>query len=68
MTTLSVPDMSCGHCKASVTQALAAIAGSTDSAVDLTARTVSLETPAPDAALLAALNDIGFPATVLSAK
>lgn len=61
MTTLSVPDMSCGHCKASVEAALAPLARGVR--VDLAARTVSAEGAAPEA-LLQALAAIGFPATV----
>lgn len=68
MTTLSVPDMTCGHCKASVTQALTSVAGTSSVEVDLTTRQVSLTTTAPEAALLAALDEVGFPATVISAK
>ncbi len=68
MTLLSVPDMSCGHCKASVTQALSAIPGTAAIEVDLTTRQVHLTSPAAPETLLAALDEIGFPATVLSAK
>ncbi len=63
MTRLSVPDMSCGHCKASIEAALAPIA--TKVQVDLAARQVSAEGAAPDA-LVKALDSIGFPATVLA--
>jgi copper chaperone len=68
MTTLSVPDMTCGHCKASVTQALGSVTGTSAIEVDLTSRQVHLTSTAPESALLAALNDVGFPATVISAK
>jgi copper chaperone len=68
MTTLSVPDMSCGHCKASVTQALTSVKGTSAIEVDLTTRQVQITSDAPEAALLAALNEVGFPATVISAK
>lgn len=61
MTTLSVPDMSCGHCKASVEAALAPIASRVE--VDLPARRVTVEGAAPEAAVQA-LAAIGFPATV----
>ena len=61
MTTLSVPDMSCGHCKASVEQALAPIA--TAVTVDLTTRQVRAEGAAP--AMIAALAAVGFPAEVI---
>lgn len=64
MTLLSVPDMSCSHCKASVEAALAPIAGMAPVAVDLTTRQVSVAGPA--AAALAALDAIGFPAAVVT--
>ncbi len=62
MTTLSVPDMSCGHCKASIEAALAPLATRVE--VDLPARRVSAE-GAPPEALVKALDAIGFPATVV---
>ncbi len=61
MITLSVPDMSCGHCKASVEAALAPLAARVT--VDLPARTVRPE-GAPAEALIRALAEVGFPATV----
>lgn len=64
MTTLSIPDMTCGHCKASVEQALGKLAGVQTVSVDLPARTATVEGPAEPAALIAALDSIGFPATV----
>lgn len=66
MTLLSVPDMSCGHCKASVEAALAALAGMAPVEVDLTARQVRIAGPAATA--LAALDAIGFPATEIAAR
>ena len=62
MTTLSVPDMTCGHCKASVEAALSPLARAVE--VDLPARRVRAE-GAPPEALVQALAQIGFPATVL---
>lgn len=59
MITLSVPDMSCGHCKASVEAALAPIASKVE--VDLPARLVRAEGAAPES-LVKALQAIGFPA------
>ena len=58
MTTLSVPDMTCGHCKTSVEAALAPIA--TAVTVDLTTRQVKVAGPADQA--MKALDAIGFPA------
>ena len=40
---LSVPDMSCGHCKATVEKALRAVDGVERASVDLEAKTVAVE-------------------------
>lgn len=64
MTTLSVPDMSCGHCKAAVEAALAAVPQVGEVKVDLTSRTVSLSGPAPLGEILRALDQAGYPARV----
>ncbi len=58
--TLSVPDMSCGHCKASVEKALSPLAEAVT--VDLTTRHVTVEAKALPADLIKALDAIGFPA------
>jgi copper chaperone len=63
MTRLSVPDMSCGHCKASVEAALAALPDTGAVRVDLASRTVEVEGAAPLPALLAALDAAGYPAS-----
>lgn len=64
MTTLSVPDMSCGHCKATVEAALGALPEAGEVKVDLSARKVEVTGPAPAEALLKALDAAGYPATV----
>lgn len=64
MTTLSVPDMSCSHCKATVEAALGAVPEVGAVTVDLAARKVQVAGPAPAAALLQALDKAGYPATV----
>jgi copper chaperone len=64
MTLLSVPDMSCGHCKASVEAALSPLPGMAPITVDLAQRQVSVAGTAADA--MKALAAIGFPATALS--
>ncbi len=64
MTTLSIPDMSCGHCKASIEAALAPMG--IEITVDLPARTVQVQGDPDIAALIAALNDIGFQAQVIA--
>lgn len=62
MTTLSVPDMNCGHCKAAVEAALAAVPLVGEVKVDLASRTVTLTGPAPLDVLLQALDQAGYPA------
>ena len=64
MTTLSIPDMSCGHCKAVVESTLAAVPGAGTVTVDLPARKVSVSGEAPVPALLAALDAAGYPASL----
>jgi copper chaperone len=64
MTILSVPDMSCGHCKATVESALGAVPQVGAVTVDLTARRVEVTGPATAAQLLQALDQAGYPATV----
>lgn len=66
MTTLSVPDMTCGHCKASVTQALSALAGIAQVDVDLTTQTVRVDGTADPAQMVKALDEVGFPAQVIA--
>ncbi|WP_233092842.1 heavy-metal-associated domain-containing protein [Paracoccus sp. IB05] len=63
MIRLSVPNMNCGHCKASVEAALKPIAQSVE--VDLTLREVKVE-GADAGAAMAALDEAGFPATMLA--
>jgi copper chaperone len=58
--TLSIPDMSCGHCKAAVEAALAPARVE----VDLATRRARAEGIAPEAAV-AALAAAGFPAEVV---
>jgi copper chaperone len=64
MTILSIPDMTCAHCEASVIAALRPLAEEVH--VDLAARTAELTAPAPSDQLIAALDRIGFPARIIS--
>lgn len=66
MTTLSIPDMTCGHCKASVESALKSLSDAGDVTVDLAAKTATATGPAAPATLLKALDEVGFPATVIA--
>lgn len=63
MTTLSVPEMNCGHCKASVEAALTRLDPAAEVAVDLPTRRVEVRSTAPPAAMIAALSAVGFDAT-----
>ena len=64
MTTLSVPDMSCGHCKAKVETALGTVPQVGTVKVDLTTRRVEVTGPALADDLLKALDAAGYPAAV----
>jgi len=64
MTELKVPDMSCGHCKATIEKAVAGVDAKADVSVDLENRTVSIASTLEDAALIDALKAGGFEATV----
>lgn len=64
MTRLSVPDMTCGHCKASVEKAIASVDPAASVDVDLASRQVSLTSGAEIGKLLAALKTAGYEATV----
>lgn len=67
MTLLSIPDMTCGHCRASVESALSALPGAGEIAVDLPARQVNVSGDVAADKLVAVLDEIGFPATVVGA-
>lgn len=58
--TLSVPDMSCGHCRASIQAALAPL-GAT-ATFDQDRRQVQVSGPLAPSAAIAVLDGIGFPA------
>lgn len=64
MTTLSVPDMSCSHCKATVETALGAVPEAGNVSVNLSTREVEVTGAAAAAALIAALEKAGYPASV----
>lgn len=60
--TLSVPDISCGHCKASIEGALSPMDGVTKAEVTIDAATVDVEfaDPATLDAIVAAIEDQGY--------
>ncbi len=65
MTKLNVPEMSCGHCKATIEKAVAGVDADARVSVDLDNRTVSIESSIADAALIDALKAEGYEATVV---
>lgn len=64
MVTLNIPDMSCGHCKASVEAAIATLDPAAKVSVDLPGRKADVQSSAAAEALIAALARVGFPATI----
>jgi copper chaperone len=65
MTTFSVPDMSCGHCTAAITKAIGALDATARVQCDLAAHKVAVQSSAPEAALIAAMEQAGYAATPL---
>jgi copper chaperone len=59
----SVPDMTCGHCVSTVTKAVKALDPAAEVKADLGAKTVTVETTAPAAAVSKALDEAGYPNT-----
>lgn len=59
----NVPDMTCGHCVATVTKAVKALDAEAEVKADLGAKTVTVETSAPAAAVARALDEAGYPNT-----
>lgn len=62
MATYSIPDMSCGHCRAAVETAMRELDPSASVTVDLESRTAEIASAAPDEAVCAKLAEAGYPA------
>lgn len=62
---LAIPDMSCGHCKATVERTIIDLDSGADVIVDLETRTAVVKTTAAPQAILTALKAEGYPATVI---
>lgn len=65
MITLNVPDMSCGHCAGVITKALKALDQDAVITFDMARHVVEVRTAASTAAVLATLDQAGFPASPL---
>lgn len=59
---LSIPDMECGGCVASIEKAVHAVDASASITADIEARTVRVTTSSDRQALLTALDAAGYPA------
>ena len=62
MTKLSIPDMSCGHCKATVEKTLKALDPAASLDFDMPARTVAVQSTAAVDAMRTALKAAGYEA------
>lgn len=67
MTKLAITGMSCGHCKAAVEKALAAVKGVTQVQVDLAGGQAVVEGAASTEALIAAVAEEGYQARPIQA-
>jgi copper chaperone len=57
----TLPDMSCGHCVASITEALQGADAQARLNVDLASKTAQVDSALPREALAAALAEAGYP-------
>ena len=58
--TYSVPDISCGHCKASIEGEVGKLSDVSSVNVDVDARTVTVDGDASDEAIKAAIDEAGY--------
>jgi copper chaperone len=65
MMKLSVPDMTCGHCVATVTKAVKTLDPAAQVQVELASKTVTVETSAPAPAVAEALENAGYTAKAI---
>ncbi|MCX5515870.1 copper chaperone [Kaistia algarum] len=60
MLVLKVPEMSCGHCVATIEKAVRSVDPSAQVAADIAAKFVQVETSFPEAAIRAAMSEVGY--------
>ena len=63
MTTFHIPDMSCGHCKATVEKTILALEPTAQIEFDMAARRISVESSTDTVRVQAALAEAGYPAS-----
>ncbi len=61
---LNVPDMSCGHCVATITKTVKGLDAAAEVKADLAAKQVTVETGLPAETVMKALDEAGYPASV----
>ncbi len=61
MTTLHIPDMSCGHCKATIETAIKALDSSAQLSFNMETRHVQISSQVQTETLIAALAKAGYP-------
>ncbi|AJE48621.1 heavy-metal-associated domain-containing protein [Celeribacter indicus] len=66
MSVFAVPNMTCGHCRTAITEALEAVDDTVEIEVDMASREIDVFSEAGDEAILKALADAGYPATLKS--
>jgi copper chaperone len=58
--TYTVPQISCGHCVDAITGEVTKVAGVNDVTVDIATKTVTVAGDAPDADIIAAIDEAGY--------
>jgi copper chaperone len=67
MIELDVPDMTCNHCVSTITKAVKDIDENARCEVDLDSKRVRVDSVLPPSDFVEALEEIGYPATLLGA-
>ncbi|MFQ5438753.1 MAG: heavy-metal-associated domain-containing protein [Paracoccaceae bacterium] len=65
MATFSIPEMTCGHCKKTVEEAISKLDFAATIDIDLDKRTAAISTSAGTEAIIATLKDAGYEASTV---